>query len=56
MVVAVDSQAVGGSLHWEAAPDRGPFPHVYAPLPLRAIAAVYHVAGAESVDEVLPPE
>jgi uncharacterized protein (DUF952 family) len=56
VVVAVDSQAVGESLRWEAAPDGGPFPHVYAPLPLHAIAAVYRVADAASVDEALPPE
>jgi uncharacterized protein (DUF952 family) len=56
VVVAVDAQAVAESLRWEAAPDGGLFPHVYAPLPLRAIAAVYSVAGASSVDRVLPPE
>ena len=56
VVVAVDAQALGESLRWEAASDGGLFPHVYAPLPLSAVAGVYSVAGAPSVDEVLPQE
>jgi uncharacterized protein (DUF952 family) len=56
VVVAVDAGAVGESLRWEAAADGGTFPHVYAPLSLGAVLAVYHVAGALSVDEALPPE
>ena len=56
VVLAVDADAVGESLRWEAAPDGGTFPHMYAPLSRSAVLAVYHVAGALSVDEALPPE
>ncbi len=56
VVVAVDAAAMGESLRWETASDGGTFPHVYAPLPLGAVREVYHVAGARSVDEALPPE
>ena len=56
VVVAVDAEAVTQSLSWEAAPDGGTYPHVYAPLPLNAVVAAYRVAGAPAVDEVLPRE
>lgn len=40
VLVAVDSTALGGALRWE--PSRGGdlFPHLYAPLPLSALAWV----------------
>jgi uncharacterized protein (DUF952 family) len=56
VVVAVDAGAMGESLRWETASDGGMFPHVYASLSLSAVLAVYHVDGALSVDEALPPE
>ncbi|MEU4713676.1 DUF952 domain-containing protein [Micromonospora purpureochromogenes] len=55
VVVALNTQVLGGSVCWEDAPNGGPFPHVYADLPLSAVAAVYPVSGASSVDEALPP-
>ncbi|NYF56161.1 DUF952 domain-containing protein [Micromonospora purpureochromogenes] len=55
VVVALDAQMLGESVRWEDAPNGGPFPHVYADLPLSAVAAVYSVPGASSVDEALPP-
>jgi uncharacterized protein (DUF952 family) len=54
VVVAVDAQAVSQSLSWEATSDGDPYPHVYGPLPRQAVVAVYHVAGAPAVDEILP--
>lgn len=54
VVVALDTQMLGESVRWEQAPDGGPFPHVYAALPLSAVVAVHRIAGASSVDEVLP--
>jgi uncharacterized protein (DUF952 family) len=56
VVVAVDTQMLGDSVRWEDAPDGGPFPHVYASLPLSAVVAVYQVSGAAAVDEVLPQQ
>jgi uncharacterized protein (DUF952 family) len=55
VVVALDTRTLGESVRWEEAPNGDPFPHVYATLPLSAVVAVYRVAGASSVDEVLPP-
>ena len=56
MVVAVDTQMLGETVRWENAPNGGPFPHIYASLPLSAVAAVYQVAGAAAVDEALPQD
>jgi uncharacterized protein (DUF952 family) len=55
VVAAVDTDAVADWLRWEEAPRRGgSFPHIYAPLPLSAVVAVYRVAGAAEVDAALP--
>jgi uncharacterized protein (DUF952 family) len=54
VVVAVDATAFVESLRWEVASDGGLFPHVYASVPLSAVVATYRVAGAASVDAVLP--
>ena len=54
VLVAVDTDVVEESLRWEPTRDKGVFPHLYAPLPLSAVAAVHHVAGAAAVPEVLP--
>jgi uncharacterized protein (DUF952 family) len=56
VLVALDAPSLDEWLRWEDAPDGGTFPHVYASLPARAVAAVYRVAGASSVDAALPPE
>ncbi|MBM2620283.1 DUF952 domain-containing protein [Actinoplanes sp. LDG1-06] len=56
VVVALEADALGESLRWEEAPNRGSmFPHVYGPLPKEAVTAVYQIAGASAVDTVLPP-
>jgi uncharacterized protein (DUF952 family) len=54
VVAAVDATVLGDSVRWEDAPSGGTFPHIYASLPLNAVAAVYQVAGAAAVDEALP--
>ncbi|MEO3743994.1 DUF952 domain-containing protein [Plantactinospora sp. B5E13] len=46
----------GETLRWEPAPNGGPFPHVYASLPLRAVVSVHQVAGAAQVDSALPSD
>jgi uncharacterized protein (DUF952 family) len=56
VVAAIDTEVVSAWLRWEPSPTGGRFPHVYAPLPLNAVAAVHRVAGASSVDAALPPE
>ncbi|WP_244872142.1 DUF952 domain-containing protein [Catellatospora sp. TT07R-123] len=52
-VAAVDSALLGDTVHWEDAPNGGPFPHVYGPLPLTAVTAVHRVPGAAHVEAVL---
>jgi uncharacterized protein (DUF952 family) len=55
VVVAVDAQTMGMWLRWETpAHGGGAFPHVYAPIPRAAVVAVHRIAGAGSVDEVVP--
>jgi uncharacterized protein (DUF952 family) len=53
VVLAIDGQAFGESLRWEEAPDGGPYPHLYAPVPLSAVTAVHRIDGPSMVDEVL---
>lgn len=55
VVIALDTRMLGTSVRWEEALNDGPFPHVYATLPLNAVVAVHRIAGASSVDEMLPP-
>ena len=55
VVAALDPRMLGESVRWEESSDGGSFPHVYATLPLTAVIAVYRIAGASAVDEVLPP-
>jgi uncharacterized protein (DUF952 family) len=55
VVAALDADALGEAVRWEAA-DEATFPHVYAPLPLDAVVGVHPIAGAASIDEVLPRE
>ncbi|MFD0742459.1 DUF952 domain-containing protein [Phytohabitans flavus] len=55
VIAAIDADALGESVRWEAAGDgRGLFPHVYGSVPRDAVTAVYEVAGAAEVDKTLP--
>jgi uncharacterized protein (DUF952 family) len=56
VVAAVDADVLGGAVRWEAASHGDVYPHIYAPLPLSAVVAVYEVPGAAAVDEVLSRE
>ncbi len=56
VVVAIHAGRLGESLRWDTAPNGSPFPHVYAPVPLSAVATTHTVAGARSVDAVLPKD
>lgn len=53
VIVALDPDRLT-DVRWEETPDRGAFPHVYAPLPLTAVTNIHHVTGAAAVDETLP--
>ena len=48
VVVALDTGKLD-AVRWEDTPNRGSFPHVYAPLPMEAVVAVHHAAGAAAV-------
>jgi uncharacterized protein (DUF952 family) len=54
VVAAIDADRLGDAVRWEAAPDGGTFPHVYASVPLDAVVAVHRVDGATGVDQALP--
>jgi uncharacterized protein (DUF952 family) len=54
VVAELDVQVLGEWLRWETGRGGGPFPHVYAPLPRRAVVAIHRIVGASSVDQVLP--
>jgi len=54
VLVALDAELLSEWLRWEPAPNGGPFPHVYASLPLSAVMAVHHIPGAAAVDDLLP--
>jgi uncharacterized protein (DUF952 family) len=56
VVVAVDGDARGVDVRWEAASDGDRFPHVYGSLPISAVVATYRVSGAARVDEALQVE
>lgn len=55
VVAALDADALGDAVRWEPA-DGELFPHVYGSLPLDAVVGVHRIAGAASVNEVLPRE
>jgi uncharacterized protein (DUF952 family) len=54
VVVALNSETLGDAVRWEDAPNGGPFPHVYASLPIGAVAAVHPVPHASRIDPLLP--
>jgi uncharacterized protein (DUF952 family) len=37
LLVAVDAEALGAALRWEPSRGGAPFPHLYGPLPIRAV-------------------
>lgn len=55
LLLAVDSAALGATLKWE--PSRGGqlFPHLYGPLPLRAVVAVHDLPLGGDGRHVFPP-
>ena len=55
VVVALDADALGAALRFEPASDGTLFPHVYAAVPISAVVAVHHAAGAAHAADGLPP-
>ena len=53
VIVALDPDRLT-DVRWEESPNRGVFPHVYAPLTLAAVTAIHHATSAAAVDEELP--
>lgn len=49
VVLAVDETPLAAALEWEMSGPRGPYPHLYAPLPMSAVVEVHRVAGAGGV-------
>ncbi|MEV8512735.1 DUF952 domain-containing protein [Dactylosporangium sp. NPDC051484] len=43
VILAVDPQPLGEALRWERSPSGGVYPHLYAPLPRSAVAAVHRI-------------
>jgi len=54
VIAAIDTVQLADSVRWEEAPGGEVFPHIYAALPLSAVAAMYRVPGASAVDQVIP--
>jgi uncharacterized protein (DUF952 family) len=54
LIVIVLAAGALADVRWEAAPGGDSFPHVYGPVPRRAVLASYAVAGAAMIDEVVP--
>lgn len=54
LIVVVLAVGALADVRWEATPGGESFPHVYGPVPLRAVLTWYAVAGAALIDEVVP--
>lgn len=55
VVLAVDPADLGEALRWEPARDGARYPHLYGPLPVEAVRAVYDLPLGDDGRHVLPP-
>ena len=53
VLVGLDADALGDQVRWEQAPDGGPYPHVYASVPMSAVRSVHRAAGAAAIATTL---
>ena len=56
LLIAVDADALGGALRWEAARDGDLFPHLYGALPVAAFRTQALTVDADSGQHILPAE
>ena len=56
LLIAVDADALGGALRWEAARDGDLFPHLYGALPVAAFRTQALTVDADSRQHILPAE
>lgn len=56
VLLAVDADALGPALKWEASRDGALFPHLYGALPISAVLRFASVQRDESDEPVFPPE
>jgi uncharacterized protein (DUF952 family) len=55
LLIAVDGDRLGGALKWEPSRGGALFPHLYGPLPLRAIIKIVPLPLGSDGRHVLPP-
>jgi uncharacterized protein (DUF952 family) len=56
VLLAVDPEALGAALKWEASRGGALFPHLYGPLPMGAVVRFASVQRDEDDEPVFPPE
>jgi beta-hydroxylase len=56
LLVAIDLEALGQSVKWEASRGGAVFPHVYGPIPASAVRGLRHIRRNEEGDWVLPAD
>jgi uncharacterized protein (DUF952 family) len=56
MLVAIDAEALGGALKWEASRGGDLFPHLYADLSMSAVRAEFPMLLGPDGQHILPPE
>ena len=55
VLIAVDAQALGPALKWEASRDGALFPHLYGELPLTAVLEVHDLPRGDNGRHRFPP-
>ena len=56
VLLAINPESLGDSLRWETSPSGSVYPHLYAPLPLDAVATATPLALGPDGRHILPPE
>ncbi len=56
VLLAINPERLGDALRWETTPSGSVYPHLYAPLPLDAVATATPLTLAADGRHILPPE